>query len=166
MLTLVGKDRAGIVAKVSTALCQKGCYLGEANMSRLGKNFTMMLMVHFKGPLDQFTDLVDPVAKRLELNYHVDLVEGGWHNHIQPNVRISVKGLDRKGIVEEVTTVLAERGLNILNLDSTVTGTEESPTYNIFIEGVASKGFDPLYEALQVLSKEKDLETQLIPIVN
>ena len=45
MLTLVGRDRPGIVAKVSEALFQGNYSIGEATMARLGGNFTMMLMV-------------------------------------------------------------------------------------------------------------------------
>ncbi|NIQ01387.1 MAG: amino acid-binding protein, partial [Nitrospinaceae bacterium] len=49
MLTLVGKDRPGIVARISEALFQGGCYLGEASMARLGGNFSIMLMVRSAG---------------------------------------------------------------------------------------------------------------------
>ncbi|WP_455205874.1 ACT domain-containing protein, partial [Kaarinaea lacus] len=45
MLTLVGKDQPGIVAKISSALFQAGCNFGEASMMRLGGNFSIMLMV-------------------------------------------------------------------------------------------------------------------------
>ena len=49
MLTLVGKDRSGIVAHISAALFDGGCNLGEASMIRLGGNFTIMMMVEFDG---------------------------------------------------------------------------------------------------------------------
>ncbi len=45
MLTLVGKDRPGIVAKISQSLFDMQGNLGEASMTRLGGNFTIMLMV-------------------------------------------------------------------------------------------------------------------------
>jgi glycine cleavage system transcriptional repressor len=45
MLTVVGADRPGIVAKLTEALFRGGCNLGEASMARLGGNFCMMLMV-------------------------------------------------------------------------------------------------------------------------
>ena len=44
MLTFVGKDRPGIVAKVSQVLFDMQGNLGEASMTRLGGNFTIMLM--------------------------------------------------------------------------------------------------------------------------
>ena len=37
MLTLVGRDRPGIVAKVTAALFDGGCNLGEASMMRLAE---------------------------------------------------------------------------------------------------------------------------------
>jgi len=164
MLTLVGKDQPGIVARLSTALCQGGCNLGESSMTRLGSNFTIMLMVQFEGTTQQLEQMVTPVAKALDLHNHVDLVEGGQHFLIQPNVRISVYCSDRPGIMEEVTASLASAGLNILNLDSNIGVEENTATYYIHLEGVAGDGIDPLYEALDVLSRQKKMQTQLIPI--
>lgn len=164
MLTLVGKDQPGIVARLSTALCHGGCNLGESSMARLGGNFTIMLMVQYSGTASELENLIGPVAKSLDFHKHVDSVTGGEHFLIQPNVRISVYCPDRPGIMEEVTGTLAEAGLNILNLDSNIGTKENTTTYYIHIEGVASNGMDPLYEALDRLSEEKKMQTQLIPI--
>lgn len=164
MLTLVGKDRPGIVARLSTALCRGGCNLGDSSMARLGNNFTIMLMVQFEKTAQDLEKIVAPVAKELDLHSHVDPIEGGEHFLIQPNVRISVYCSDRPGIMEEVTSALTEAGLNILNLDSNIGIEKDKPTYYIHIEGVASDGIDPLYEALEVLSQERKMQTQLIPI--
>jgi len=49
MVTLVGKDQPGIVAKLTLALFENDCNLGEASMTRLGGNFTIILMVQFSG---------------------------------------------------------------------------------------------------------------------
>jgi len=49
MLTLVGRDRPGIVARVTRALYAGGCHLGETSMMRLGGNFTIMMMVQYGG---------------------------------------------------------------------------------------------------------------------
>ena len=58
---------------------------------------------------------------------------------------------------------MGRAGLNILHLESNIGSHQNSPTYFIHIEGMATRGIDPLYEALEVLSKEKDMNTQLIP---
>ncbi len=164
MLTLVGKDQPGIVARLSTALCQGGCNLGESSMARLGGNFTIMLMVQYGGTHEELKKMVTPVANALGLNNHVDPVEGGQHFLIEPNVRISVYCSDRPGIMEEVTASLSGAGLNILNLDSNIGVEKNTTTYFIHLEGVASDGLDPLYQALDILTREKQMQTQLIPI--
>ncbi len=163
MLTLVGKDQIGIVAKVTTALYEAGCNLGEASMLRLGGNFTIMLMVNYEGSSQNLDKLLKPVADNLQLHLHIDAIDGQLHQHQVPNVRVSVHGADRAGIVAKVTTLLAEAGLNILELESDVGGNETKPFYIMQIEGIATS--DILETALQaLLSKQPDLEVKIEPI--
>ncbi|MGE0081257.1 MAG: glycine cleavage system protein R [Thiohalomonadaceae bacterium] len=154
MLTLVGKDRPGIVAKVSAALFEAGGDLGEASMMRLGGNFSIMLMVRYKGTTKQLADVVEPVADSLGLHYHVDHIEGQLHHHHVPDVRITVYGADRAGIVAKVTGALAEAGFDITDLESDVAGTEAKPIYIMQIEGVAREGVEALQSALDVVAAE------------
>jgi glycine cleavage system transcriptional repressor len=164
MVTIVGKDQSGLVAKVSKALFQAGGNLGEASMARLGANFTIMLMTQFNGTANDLENALAPLAKSLNLHCHVDLIEGKLHHHVEPDVRISVYGADCPGIVAEVTGALAENGLNILNLETDVGGAEEDPVYVMNIDGIASKGIEGLENALAKLAEEKNLETRLLPI--
>lgn len=164
MVTIVGKDQPGLVAKVSLALFQAGGNLGEASMTRLGTNFTIMLMAQIDGTANDLEKTLAPVAESLDLHCHVDLIEGDLHSHVQPDVRISVYGADCPGIVAEVTGALAEEGLNILNLETDVGGAEEEPVYIMNIEGAAAKGIAGLEKALAKLADEKNLETRLSPI--
>jgi glycine cleavage system transcriptional repressor len=154
MLTLVGKDRPGIVAKVSAALFDGGSELGEASMMRLGGNFSIMLMVRHEGTVKQLHDLIEPVADSLGLHYHVDHIDGQLHRHHVPDVRITVYGADRAGIVAKVTGALAEAGLDITDLESDVAGTEAKPIYIMQIEGVAREGVEALQSALDVVTAE------------
>lgn len=162
MLTLVGKDRAGIVAKVTAALFEGGCNLGEASMIRLGGNFTIMLMVNFERSSKALDDLVRPVAESLGLHLHLDRIEGRLHQHIEPDVHINIYGADRAGIVAKATAALAEAGLHITDLESTVGGSADKPIYIMFIEGHAAEGVDALRSALDVIRRdgvEAHLET-------
>jgi glycine cleavage system transcriptional repressor len=164
MLTLVGKDRSGIVAQITRALFEGECNLGEASMVRLGGNFTVMLMVQSSGNAQALDDLIRPTCKSFDLRHHVDSIEGELLHHVNPDVRITVYGADRAGIVAEITGTLNEKGFNILNLESDVGGTTENPIYVMTIEGVAEQGIEVLEEALQKLAQNKGLETQLEPI--
>ncbi len=163
MLTMFGKDQLGVVAKLSAALCKNGCNLGDSSMARLGNNFTIMLMVQYAGTAEELADVVKPIARELNFREHVDQVEGELEHHVEPDVRINIYTSERKGIVEEVTGELGRAGLNILHLESNIGSRENCPTYFIHIEGIATRGIDPLYDALEILSDEKDMNTQLIP---
>jgi glycine cleavage system transcriptional repressor len=148
MLTLVGKDRSGIVAKVTDALYQNGWNLGEASMLRLGGNFTIMLMISGEGEVEP---VLQPVADEMGLRLHVDPIEGDLHSHVVPNIQVRVVGADRAGIVAQVTGMLAEAGLNILELESDVAGSAADPIYIMGIQGYADTPVEQLQQAVSGL---------------
>jgi len=154
MLNLIGNDQTGIVAKVTDALYQGGCHLGETSMMRLGGNFTMMMMVNVKGSADALAAMLKPVAKAMNLHVHIDAIEGRLHQHIEPNVRVTVYGADRAGIVAQVTGVLTKSGMNILDLESDVGGSEQQPIYIMYIEGRIDDGVETVRSALEPVSKQ------------
>ena len=160
MLTIVGKDQPGIVAKVTAALFKTGCNLGETSMLRLGGNFTMMLMVQTDSAQAAIEKSLTPVANNLALHFHVDKIEGKLHDHREPDVRISVYGADRIGIVAQVTGKLSEAGLDIFDLESDVAGTDDKPVYIMHIEGRAEKGPEALRVALHELA-DQGIQAQL-----
>jgi glycine cleavage system transcriptional repressor len=153
MMTLVGADQPGIVARVTRALFEGGCNLGEASMLRLGGNFTVMLMVSHGGEAAALEALAAPVAEEMQLHLHVDLIRGELHADLEPDVRITVHGADRPGIVAQVTGALADAGLNIVALDSDVGGNPQKPIYVMNIEGQAQKGIEPLRRALDEVTR-------------
>ena len=148
MLTLVGEDRPGIVARVTDSLYRNGWNLGEASMIRLGSNFTIMMMVTGEGDVQQ---VLGPVAAQLKLCMHVDDVSGGLHQHLLPNIQVRVNGADRAGIVAQVTGVLAEVGFNILELESDVAGSSDAPVYIMNIQGYTEATLEQLEQALSAL---------------
>ena len=154
MLTLVGKDQTGIVANVSKALFELGCQLGETSMMRLGGNFTMMLMTQYDGELEQLKSKLANVADAMQLRLHIDPIEGRLHDHIVPNLQISVHGADRPGIVARVTDLLERHQFNILDLESDVGGTIEKPFYIMHIVGTTLASEESIVDALQALIAE------------
>ena len=154
MLTLVGADRPGIVAKVTEALYRAGCTLGEASMLRLGANFTIMMMVSDGDGAEVLEAAVRPVARELGLRFHMDPIAGGLHRHQVPNIQVRVNGADRPGIVARVTGALARTGFNILELDSDVAGAADKPVYIMNIEGCCDATLEAVEEALRDLTAE------------
>jgi len=139
---------------VTAALAEGGCNLGEASMLRLGGNFTIMLMVQHAGTMQTLRQILEPVVMAMGLHIHIDEIEARLHQHLEPDVRISVFGADRIGIIAQVTTALARAGLNILNLESDVAGTDDKPIYVMPIEGQALQGIDALRRAINEISKD------------
>lgn len=154
MLTLVGKDRPGIVARLTTALFEAGCNLGETSMIRLGNNFTVMMMVDSRRDQAGLRELLEPVVAELNLVLHIDAIDAGLHQRPVPNVCILVHGADRAGIVSQVTTRAADAGLNIVDLESDVAGSDASPIYILQIQGVADQGIEAIEAALAPLQAD------------
>lgn len=148
MLALVGRDQAGIVARITQALYQGGANLGEASMLRLGGNFAMMLMVSHTGDAQAIQQLVARDVQELGLTVHIDPIAGQLHHHLQPNMSLSVYGADRSGIVARVTGALANAGFHILNLESDVGGSDQQPLYIMHIEGQCPSSIEQLQTAL------------------
>lgn len=161
MLTLVGEDQPGIVAQVTEALYKGGCHLGEASMIRLGGNFTIMMMVG--NGAGSLSDLLAPVAQKLQLQIHIDPIRGGLHQHRAPNFQVRVVGADRAGIVSQVTCALAAIGFNILELESDVVGSEAEPVYIMTIQGYAEATLEDLETVLDA-AREGDIEVHVSTI--
>lgn len=148
MLTVVGEDRPGIVAALTQALFTLGAQLGEASMVRLGGNFTIMLMVNTDAPMPALEETLAPLMQSMGLRLHLDPIKAHLHEHLEPNVQVTVFGADRPGIVAEVTGALAQAGFNILDLNSDVGGSADKPIYVMLIDGYSEQGTAVLEAAL------------------
>ena len=163
MLTIVGTDKPGIVAKITQSLFKANCQLGEASMIRLGGNFTVMLMVSADADKTDLESLLQPVCENFQLKFHLDAIQSKLHDHPTPEVLITVSGADRPGIVAQVTDVLFNAGLDILDLTSDVAGTQEKPIYIMQIEGVPLQGIKALEESVRPLLS-CNIDVQIKPI--
>ncbi|MDX2505796.1 MAG: ACT domain-containing protein [Gammaproteobacteria bacterium] len=163
MLTLVGQDKPGIVAKVTTALYDLGAQLGEASMMRLGGNFTIMLMVKSDHSIEQLNQCLESVAKEMQLTTSFQAIEANLHRHEVPDFRITVYCADRPGIVAKATSHLLEAGFNIMDLESDVAGSEQEPIYIMHIEGLAGNGAEALEKAIDRI-KMDGVNVDMTPI--
>ena len=151
MLTLIGEDKPGIVAAVTKSLFDLGLNLGETSMLRLGGNFTIMMMVSGIEDQQVLRSRLEPVIEAQGMCLHVDPIHAHLHEHVAPNLQVTVTGADRAGIVAQVTAVLASAGFNILDLESDVAGTNEEPVYIMQIAGVAQASIESIEDALGAL---------------
>lgn len=132
IMTAFGKDRPGIVADVTRVLFENGCNLEENSMTLLADEFTLILL--FSAPDEGIEESLLAECRRLEKDRCISAFIrplGERKDQPSPGIKtcvVEVEGLDQSGIVYQVSQHLADRGLNILDLKSTVKSSPESGT--------------------------------------
>lgn len=138
LMTAVGRDRPGIVAAISGVLLDADCNIEDSQMSRLGTDFSCMLLLAMPAGLTslQLEERLRAVREQFKLWIHLaDLApeEATGEPHDQPVYTIHVYGADRKGIVHRISKYLAEQGINVCNLHTEIIP-HSVPLYVMLIE--------------------------------
>jgi glycine cleavage system regulatory protein len=116
VLTLIGRDRPGLVEAVAEQIAAHGGNWLESRMAHLGGQFAGILRVEV--PDANAAALAEALRKLEAHGLHVT-VESEARRSAAPARRtfvLDLVGLDRPGIVREISHVLAERGVNIEEL--------------------------------------------------
>ncbi len=119
LLTVVGTDRTGLVESLARRIAELGGNWEEARLAHLGGQFAGIVLVTIdQARADELVaSLRGLVGAGLQVTAHP---AGKPAPAAGTRVRIEVTGDDRPGIVREVSRVLAERGVNIEELESAV----------------------------------------------
>ena len=78
IVTVVGKDKKGIIARVSNVLYESSVNIADISQTIMGDMFTMIMMVEFDGETVSVQDISDRLAaveKELGLSIHVQREE-------------------------------------------------------------------------------------------
>ena len=59
VISVLGKDRAGIVAGISGVLAEKGASIDDINQTILGDTFTMVMLVDYSAMKIEFSAMKD-----------------------------------------------------------------------------------------------------------
>jgi len=134
-----GADRPGIVAAVTKVLVELDVNLADTSMVGLRGTFAMVLVVDAPDHLGagDLAAALAPTAEALALDVSVrpaaERAPGapgdGGSRHT-----LTVYGADHPGIVHGVTRLLAERGANIVDLETHVIGPAERPVYAMVLD--------------------------------
>jgi len=164
-VSVVGKDRTGIVASIAEVLFRHGCNLADSSCTRLAGEFAMILIVSHPRPFsktrlhDELKVVCDEMGMSLAVRtLHADeVVRKETSDEI---CIISVYGADQPGIVYRVTRELAGLRINIMDLNTKLIGTDEEPVYVMMLEAAIPEGQTPegLEGLLGKLKKELNVE--------
>jgi len=143
-LTIIGRDRPGIVSQVTEILYRLGCNIADSSCSILGGQFAMILIISHPACTDResFGDAFAPLEES-GLSVFLRTLKPGGEKHPKMEgeiCMISVYGSDKPGIVYRVTRELGERRVNITDLNTKLVGSEERPVYVMMIEAVLPPG--------------------------
>jgi glycine cleavage system transcriptional repressor len=167
-VTAVGVDRPGIVAAVTAVFVEHGCNLEDSSMSILRGHFAMMLVV------DAPPDLA---AERLEADLHEPARRFDLVVAVRPiddrvprsppgqDWSLAVYGADRPGIVHRFARLLADSGVNIVDLTTRIIGESDRPVYVMMVDVTLPAGLDVdgLRRQLADLAAELGVDCSLHP---
>ncbi len=120
VLTLTGRDRVGLVERVTEVVLNSGGNIEASRMARLGGEFAMLMLV--SAPDDRLEALErdsrqlqsEGFAVTSSTTEQADPSQfSGWVPH-----EVEVTGADHEGIIHRITRRLAELKVNIESMDT------------------------------------------------
>jgi glycine cleavage system transcriptional repressor len=163
ILSVLGRDRPGIVAAVSRALSDQNCNIENVSQTMLQSEFAGIFIVALPEGLGA-NDLHDALFSRLSvlgLQVHTKPCERAAAGAAPPSEAfvITTRGPDRRGLVAEISGVIARFGVNITNLQAVFKG-GDVPGDNIMIYEVdVPTSIDP-----QAFARELRLQAETLKL--
>ena len=137
IITVIGKDRPGIIAAVSEVLYRLNCNIENISQTILQSEFAGIYIVSIPGVF---------VAEELEKEFAESLKDENLYVHVKlleiaetdADVKkgepfmITTIGPDQKGLVYDISQIIANAGVNISNLKAVFEG-GNNPERNIML---------------------------------
>ena len=170
-VSVIGRDRPGIVASVSRVLYQNRCNIEELFQTAIRGQFAMILIVSasHREILSGLKSDVAELAREFDLDINLRKMKPEEltpydSGETEPFV-ITARGEDRPGLVYGITEVLAERAINITHLDVRVTPVGSKQEHIQLFEVDIPKGvnLDLLQEKLRKRGEEMEGVVDLRP---
>jgi len=122
-VTVVGRDRPGIIARTAGLLAGLGMNLEDSSMTRLRGLFAMTLVCAGDPDVEQVSRALEPLRDgSLVVTVAPAPDRATGRDDDTESWLVSVHGADRLGIVAEVAGAIAERGGNITDLTTRLAG--------------------------------------------
>jgi glycine cleavage system transcriptional repressor len=168
IISVLGQDRPGIIAAVTRVLFEQDFNIEDVSQTILQGEFSGIFIASGPDRCDPETlcNLLASATEALNIHFHVKLMQPApsqWTCCACESFVITTRGPDRKGLVAEITAVLAAHNVNVTQLRAVFRGGDE-PGRNIMIYEVdipTNIDQGALKEALKEKGRELNLEVNI-----
>ena len=122
IISAFGADKPGIVSHLTGTITTHGGNIEESRMMKLGSDFTTMILVSVSA---EWTESLTVALGGIQgLQISIQKTSPFTMDATIPQCEIHLSGADNEGLVHKVAERLAEKGINIEEME---TGTENAP---------------------------------------
>ena len=168
VITAVGEDRPGLVGGMSRFIFEHGCNLEDSRMAILGGEFAMLILV--SGEPEALRGLVEGLeaeSARSGLAIQAKHTEGLEAKPRQGALPYDVcaYSMDHPGIVQRVTSLLADRKVNIRALETRLSHAAHTgqPLFSLHaqVEVPAGESVAGLRRALEEIGALENIDIEM-----
>lgn len=155
LVTAIGEDKPGIVARITEVLFKHGANLEESRMAILGGEFAAIMLV--TGQAGKMDAMLDGLAQLEREGISVStkktspVISELYKDHAC--CEIFLRGADHEGIVHRLSTKLRDMKVNIQSMHTEVVGAPETGTPLFCMDALVQV---PPSTTLESLQKELD----------
>lgn len=165
IVTFIGDDRPGLVESLSRAIeNNRGNWL-ESRLSQLGSKFAGLVLVSLPGDNGPALEADLKSLSASGLSVRVTPATSLTASNRGQSITLSVIGPDRLGIVREISRALAQREVNVVEMDSEVSSAPMSAelifSARIDAEIPEHTDLDDLEDSLEEIANTMTLEIEL-----
>jgi len=167
IITFIGDDRPGLVEQLSQVIEDNQGNWHESRLSQLGGKFAGLILVSLP---QSNGDALETQLKGLSasgLSVRVTPAVEGFSIDVATRINLTVLGPDRLGIVREISRALAQRQVNVIEMDSEVSSAPMSGEMlfkaSIEAEIPQSLALDELNDTLDEIANQMTLDIELEP---
>ena len=138
IISAIGSDRPGIVSELSGAITSHGGNIEKSRMTRLGSDFTIIMLVTVDPKWEESLAVALQAIKELSITTksiapNTVITSENCQDTAGENCQISLSGADNEGIVKVLSKYLAEKSINIIEMDTHISQAPVSgtPLFNL-----------------------------------
>ena len=129
VMTLAGHDRVGIVNDITKIVLSYDGNVQSSRMARLESEFAILMLISV--PDDSYQDLYQELNQLKDEGYYITMITAGedpkkysgWLPY-----QVDVSGADHEGIIHHIAHHLAQKGINIETMDTSMVSAPVSGT--------------------------------------